>query len=762
LERYIRFIIRRRGFVLGLIGLITILLGFSLTRGVIATSMYVFLGEHPRYQEYLELVREFGNDESIIIAFEDDELLSRPSIERLRAAVKDIEGIPDVSRVQSILDAREIKREGGSLKVESYVDKTLENPDQSEEILKELKTDPFASGLLISRDGRHSSVLIEMTKDENRSAEVYPSLIESVLKIFENNGFERSRLHSTGLIAVISEVIAQTNFNLSRLFPIVCVVLLLTVFIMFRRLWPVAITALVAFIAVTWTMGIAVAVFQEINLLMAISPIFIMIISFSDVVHLCSSYLLELSRGEPKDRAIEKSASEVGVACFFTSLTTFTGFVSVALIPTPLSRQLGIVLGTGVALALLLAMTLTPIIFSLMNFPKPWRMGATSRVQDLLDKVLALTVRITRSYRWPVVAVFAGLIAAAITGMTRFGFEANFVNRFSEKSRIRIDERYFSEHFAGTNYISVYIKAHDEGALLDPEVFSKISDLQNKVLEIPEVDKVVSLVDIIKTTHRVLQPEKARDNPLPSERSTMGQYMFLLEMSTEDDIERMIDPDRETMLVPVHITEDGVIGTHRVGEKIEEAASEILGDDVQVYLTGLNYLLGDWWDEVVSGQRLGLALAFISIMVMMIVSLRSISWGIWSMVPNTIPLMALAGYLGWFYEKVDTDSIMVFMVAIGIAVDDTIHFLMRYRRELKGSGNIEEAVERTFHYSGRAIVMTSIIIVFGFAPFALSDYFTINIMGTLLPACLLVALCADLLLVPTFIRLGLFRLKRHY
>ena len=122
-----------------------------------------------------------------------------------------------------------------------------------------------------------------------------------------------------------------------------------------------------------------------------------------------------------------------------------------------------------------------------------------------------------------------------------------------------------------------------------------------------------------------------------------------------------------------------------------------------------------------------------------------------------IPLVLLMGYLGWFWDKVDTDAIIAAMVAIGIGVDDTIHFLMRYRRELRAGRDVAAAVEGAFHYSGRAIIITSIILVLGFAPFAVSDYFTTHMMGTLLPGCLAAALATDLFLLPAMIRLGLFR-----
>jgi len=129
------------------------------------------------------------------------------------------------------------------------------------------------------------------------------------------------------------------------------------------------------------------------------------------------------------------------------------------------------------------------------------------------------------------------------------------------------------------------------------------------------------------------------------------------------------------------------------------------------------------------------------------------------MLPNIIPLLVLGGYVGWFWDLVDSDTLLVATIAIGISVDDTIHFLFRYRFERERTGDIDIALDRTFHFSGRAIIITSVILVAGFAPFAISDYFSVKIMGTLLPITLAAAMATDLLLIPAMIKLGAFRFR---
>ena len=206
---------------------------------------------------------------------------------------------------------------------------------------------------------------------------------------------------------------------------------------------------------------------------------------------------------------------------------------------------------------------------------------------------------------------------------------------------------------------------------------------------------------------------------------------------------------------------DAVRHTYDTGEKAREQARRIIGDSIEFEATGLSYLFGDWLDDIVAGQRRGLLFAIVSIAIMMIIGLRSISVGLWSMIPNLFPLMALGGYLGLFWEAVDSDTLMLAMIAIGIGVDDTIHFLMRLRIEAQRQPTIDKAIDETFHFSGRGIVITTVILVAGFAPFALSNYLSVWMLGSLLPMTLVVALLADLLLLPALVKLGIIKYRKR-
>ena len=196
-----------------------------------------------------------------------------------------------------------------------------------------------------------------------------------------------------------------------------------------------------------------------------------------------------------------------------------------------------------------------------------------------------------------------------------------------------------------------------------------------------------------------------------------------------------------------------------MGREAQALASEVLGEGATIEPSGLIYLLGDWLDEIIDGQRRGLGLSIFVITILMFFALGSVRMALVSMVPNIFPLIVLGGLLGGFFEYVDSDTLAIGMIAIGIGVDDTIHFLVRYRIELARGAGRDQALRRTFAFAGRAIVMTTVILVAGFCPFAMSDYYSTQIMGTLLPLCLIVALLADLLLVPALTAVGIIRFE---
>ncbi len=723
MQAYFKFILKHRGAVLVICLLITALSAASMSRAVVASSLEkLFFGKDPDYLRYVQRARQFGGDQFLIIAFEQPDLDTKIVRERLRRIVENLEAIPEVARVASVLSVQRLREE---------------LPVENRPNLESLASDPLMGGLLISRDGRHTAVIVEFTQDKQRIMERTPALVGEILERFTQEGFKRDDLHLGGFVAILAEIHRQTVHNAGRYTPMVAIILLLATYFLFRRLWPVMLTFIVGTTAILWTMGFAVLLDRDVNILLAACPALILLISFSDVVHLSSAYLIEISTGKGKEAAILKCASEVGRACLNTSITTFIGFLGLSLISVPMFRQLGIVLGFGVAVALILAMTLVPLILSFTKIPTA-AMGVWGS-QRLLDKFLRGMHRGATGHPWMVIAGFTSLTALSIYGTSRIRIETDFLQRISADNRLRSDAEYLNQHFAGVSVLDLFIEIPEGIEPLDPQVLNRLEEYRKALQNIPRVGKTLSILDVLHTVN------------LPGP-------VIQLASTVSPDLQRLMDLKTRNLRFILFLDHTGVAATYKLGEKAKTMAREILGEEFRVEPSGFFYLAGGWLKKLFGSQRRALWITFVTMAATMVFIFRSLTMGLWSMVPNLIPVLVLGGFLGLFFGSIDSDVTAIALISIGIAVDDTIHFLTRCK-VAAGAGSPRELLKQAYSYAGRAIIMTSLIFAFGFAPFALSDYLTLRMIGLFIPFVMIVALLADLLLLPALIAVRAIRVR---
>ena len=755
---FTRFVLEHRFVVLGAWLVLLVLGAWSASRATVSTNLgEQFFGDKPEYLRYLELNREFESDEVVVAGLEGVRPLDVGVPMRLAAVKERLLALPDVARVETPLDAIRLRGDGRTVGVGRYGDAPREGPEDAAALEEELLADPFVRGLLVSDAGSDLAVAVVLTDARDRKGEEFPILLEAIAAAFVAEGFSRDGLHLGGYVPALTESLAQARRNVVLIFPLVGLVLLIAVWFLFGRLWPAALTLVVSLAAVVITVGFLVAREPTVHVFFSLAPPVILVVTFSDVVHLCSAYLQELASGRAKDDAIVSVTAEVGRACLLTSATTFIGFVSLALVPDPSTKVMGLAMGFGVGVALLLAVTLTPVLFSLFPAPRPLRRGATGRIHAGMDRVLGGARRLAWDHPRAVVLGFGVLILATGVGIPMARMDFDLAQRFSPGNRVMADDQWFRDHFGYGASLDIYLHATGEQDLLDPEVFTAGARFQEQVTRLDGVRDAVSLVTLMERIHAAMDPEAAADAPLPATRARLAEYLLLVEGAAGSDLDRMVDWDRRSLRVRVRTVSGGARTVAWIGDEIHVLAADLAPLGVEVETTGLVYLLGYFFNDVFGGQARSLALTFVLIMIMMMLGLRSIRVGALSMIPNMLPVLVLWGWVGLTMAAVDTDVLIIAIIAIGIGVDDTIHFLMRYRVEREGADD-EQAVRGAYGFAGRGIIMTTVVLVLGFAPCVFSGYMTMHLLGTLLPLCLVVALAADLLLAPAMIRLGWMRL----
>lgn len=752
MRAWFAFVLRHRAGVGLVLLLITALAGWSTSRAVLSSSLQqLFFGESPAYAAWLEEAERFGSGEVLVIGYRDPDPLSAESLDRLERATADIAALPDIHQTLSLLDAPRIQGGGGMLVVETWADAARADPEGRAALRAEAAADPRIGGVLVDAAGTEGGVVVAgLTVNPNRSGESVPAIRDGAVQAMLDAGYAREDLRLAGLPVIVGGLIDASFRNIAVLFPVTSLVLLLSVLALFGRAAPAIVALGVSLVAVLWTMGFAAVLDPRFSIFTAVVPAVVVIVSFSDIIHLWSAWLTELQHGRSRDEAILESAADVGKACLLTSATTFVGFVSLSLVPTPAFRLLGVVLGFGVAIALLLAMTAVPIVLSFLPPPPP--RDKPRRMAGLVDAIVDGSAWLSTHRPRGVLAGFLLFGAVATYGLTQLSIDADFVDRFTEDSEIRRDSRWFSQHFAGTDTMDVFLTFPEADGVLTTEAWRGQQALLDGLSRLEGVEHADGLPALLDEVHGALGGEGR-----PDTAEAVAQELLLFEAGGGDGLERIVDFERRRTRLSLRLSGGGVRGQHEVAEQARTLARATLPEDTTVLAASMVTLLGGWLDEIIDGQRRGVLASCLVIGAMMIIGLRSLRVGLWSMLPNLLPLLALGGFAALVWDPVDSDTLIIAMMAIGIGVDDTVHFLVRYRLESARTDDRAVAIRRTFAFAGRAIVTTTLILGLGFFPLSFSDYTPLRLMGMLLPAVLVVALVADLLLVPALARLGWLR-----
>lgn len=758
IQNYVEWVIKHRLRVLTGAALVTLVALCILSQGVFASSLLqLFFGESDDYDRYRELANEFSASDVIVLVIDDEALFEPRGWQALSTAVAGIEELEDVRRVTTLQDGNLIEAREGALHIANYRAEANRPNANFADIKEWVTTDPLLSGTLVSTDARAYTMVVELTDIEARPVEDLPEILGAVLNLVHAMGIEPAQVHQAGFVPDSVEATVQARLSIILIFPVTTLILICVVYWLFGQLWPVFATAGVGLVAITWTFAIAILVDPQINLMLAMVPAVMMVVSFSDIVHLCSCYILELSAGLPRDRAIVKSCSEVGVACWYTSITTFFGFVAMAFVPTPVFRLLGVILGLGVAIALVLAITLVPIFFSFLRTPDIPKESSLKLGSKIVTRITHGCARVGTGAPKTVIAIFLVFITLSFFGIANIQVETNLQERLSPNNHIRQAQEFIQARFSGTNMLDIYMSAKraDAERLLTPKHLENLYRAQVELEALEEIDSVHSIVDLLLNLHREMTGDS--DAGLPKSQALISQYLMLFEMSGGEGLQSLIRDDQSLLRLTARVARADLVRSGDLGDDIAEVFRHHLGDSIKVEVTGMSYLMGKWIAFIVEGQKRGLYFAICVTALMMWICLRSFLPALISMIPNLLPIVSMGGLLGLTQDSVDSDTMVVAMIAIGIAVDDTIHFLTRYKMEAARSATTEEAIERTFEYTGRGIVKTTLILCLGLVPFVLSDYLTTQMMGTLLPMTLVVALVADLLLLPALIQIRILR-----
>jgi len=736
--------------------------------------------DEAEYRAYVDRASQFGggSDDLIYVATrEGDTLFTLNTLNHIRAAARALEELPEIGRVLSVADAvrltpdrtlsakevaaRSVIRGRLARGVVPDLDVREITPEfywpESESrqagvdlarLESEMRSDPIA-GYLVSRGGDAQTMLVWLAESSSLLNMPQSGIRQKIERVLHEHGLGRNGTYCVGTLIIQDWMYEEVIRAIVWILPVVTLVVSLLVYGIYRRLSYVLLTLLIAGIAIAWTLGLTAAIFGEITLLVAATPGLILILSTADTIHLVSAYSAELREGLNRRDAVARAVQEVGGACLLTSLTTFIGFLSLAVVPAVAVRHLAIACAVGVAGALLLAITLVPMALMILKPPVAAR-KRPSRVNRPLDWLVAVCRRWSLSRPRTVIAVHVLIFVAAASVAMRTHLDADLPARFVAGHPIRESIDFFHTEIAGTTSIEIVLRT-EPSETFDMATLEGLVQLERRLAAVPEVQKVTSITTVFQLADNLLGSDPERE--LPETKAEAAATVALLHRIEPETVEGFVSPDRRLLRVAVQVTSTRIMQVAGLADRVERIARECLPDNATITSSGFYVVVGRAAREILLSQIQGFALCFVSVMIVITLGVRSIRLGLIAMLPNILPLALLGGILAVTSETIDTDILGVAIISLGLAVDDTIHFLHRYDIERRRSANVRDALERTFNYTGSAIIRTTVILGCGLLPFAFSSYLSIRFMGTYLVFVLGCAVLADLLLLPALVLL---------
>jgi predicted RND superfamily exporter protein len=747
LERFVGFLTSRGRLIsIGALLLVTLLFARAALEVGVERGTESMQADDPVQREtYAAFTKRFGSDDLLLMSVTHPRLLHGDGLMLLDALSRRIESLPGVARVRSLTHLDEIVPGAGGATPTPLVPRPLSRTSLPEPIEAALDRNPQWTDLLVSEDRRTAGITIEV-ETSSTDPDLSLRLIDTLRGMMREPAYAESELHLTGIAAQKHDVARFIERDQILLLPLSGLVLATALAFVFRRKSGVLLPMLVTAATLVWTLGLYALTGHELNIITSLLPPVIMVLAITTSMHLYQRWIVLARHIEPGPELIHRVVWSLLGPCCLAGITTAIGLASLGVSDIPAVRQFGLFAAAGILVSLLLNFTIMPIGLSFLR-PRPKRhVGSGDRTGRLLSSFAAISLR-----RPLLVLGLTAMVAiTGVAGMRQVRNNTDLVRFLSTDSELYRDTIYIDDHLTGSNSLELMLERRDGAPLTALEDVRRIAALQEGLLELDEITAGLSFVDLIRQLHRAEQ--EASELRLPIDSDDLLYCFDLIEAAdAQDDVARLITPEFTAARVSIRLHAIGTSQAQRVLERIDGIARATLGPDYLLQPAGSFYQLTLDSNRLVYSQLRSFMLALALVLLVMGLVFRSTKLLLAATIPNLLPIVSTAGLMGWLGIDLSTATTMIASVAIGIAVDDTIHYVARFRAEQR-HGNIR-AIRRTTLGTGRVLVMTSTVLALGFWVGAFSSFRPTVYFSLLTGVTILLALASDLLVLPACLHL---------
>ena len=739
--------------------------------------------DDPVLLEYNAFRAQFGRDERVIVALKSDNIFTLKFFETLKSIHEEIESnVPFVDDITSLYNVRNTRGDGDKLITDDLLEPFPTTQEEVDAIKQRALESHFYKDLFISTDGKMTTLVIETDayshegekkvsdvdafdegfgneaetetgiQEEKARERVFltdkenAQLVAAVLVIADKYKQEGIEIYVAGSPSVNHALKSQMQADMQKFMRITLLIILVFLFVMFRRASAVFYPLIVIILSLLATVGTMAWSGVAFKLPTQIVPSLLLAVSIGATVHILSIFYDKFNTTGDKKEALQYTLRHSGLAIAMTSVTTAIGVGSFSGSQVAPISDLGLFASLGVMISLFLTLTLLPALLSITKLKQKVK-TQPGRLDLFMKRLSVIPVKHYKS----IIIFSMVLVVVALISATKIELSHNPLKWFQPDSYDRISTEVIDEKLNGSVTIELIIDTQKENGWNDPVRLEKLNKLSKEMEQYVDsythIGKVVSIATIVNETNRALHENKEEYYTIPDNADLVSQELLLFENSGSDDLEDVVDSQFSKARISIKLPwTDAVHATDVLGY-VKEVATKTFPDD-KVVTTGMIPLLINTFSHAVSSSVTSYFIAFVGITFMMMLILGSVRIGLISMIPNLAPI--ILGLLLMYYAHIPLDmfTLLIGSIAIGLAVDDTIHFLHNFRRYYLESGDSAKAIEQTFFTTGKAMVITTIVLSLGFYAYMMANMISVQNFGLLTGSVIVLALLADLLLAP--------------
>ena len=721
---------------------------FSTNKLIVDFSLEQMFPENdPERDKYDQFRSEFSReDDKFLLIYSCDDPLSRENIKKLSIIDELINKIVGIQQTTSLSNIQEND--------EFLFDEALD--DSTWEAHKEMVLDhPLYTNLVISEDGKSGAIFVDMKDDVNNQT-LRENLFKEIDRGLEIHGRDWE-WYEAGIPVLRTRYVELVSKERSIFIPLGGLVVVLILFFVFRQVNCVVLPMTSIFITLIWVSALMAYLGITINLISYLTYILILIIGCSNCIHILMKYHECIEQEKNIKFAVRRVIKELGGALFLTSLTTAVGFFSLMMTNIRITQEFGFVLGVGVVLMFIIAIITIPIILLYLPSPPQHHIKRLISQSDSfsVDKIDAST----KKFPYPILALSILFLIISFVGLKSIDYNISILDDLRPGNSLYDDIMYVDENFGGTLPLEIVISnfsssTTNKDSLSSDNIFNldfltKADEFESQIEKISHIKKAISMNDYIKVIANFWEPERGMS--LPEYDDDIYDYLDLAPSNIGTNLFNS-DSTKYRITCRVGNIRSKVADSLKV--KVQSIFDEVFkGGSQEVLISGSTLLALRTQGFLIRDLTTSFILAFIIIFISMVILFRSIRLSLISILPTIIPLVAAAAIMGFSGIKLRPSTAMTFSIALGIAVDDTIHFLARFRQELKKTKDVGLAVSNSILSTGKAIIGTTLVLCMGFFTLYFSELVPNHEFGILATIILIIALISSLLLLPVLLNL---------